>query len=116
MRVYIYQEILSIYVCANLPLKKTLKKNAFGGKVAPSLPWCIRRSRGAEWSSESTPSGRQKARVPVLRTQASPGLENGLLALWAVFSGAESEFEVRFDQLGHLGGQTVRPVSLFVKI
>ena len=84
--------------------------------MAPSLPWCIRRSRGAECTSESTPHVRQNARVPVLRNPASPGLAETALALWAVFSGAESEFEVRFDQLGHLGSQTVRPFSLFVKI
>ena len=39
-------------------------------------------------------SGRQKVFGLVLLRPGSSGLENGFLALWAVFWGAESEFEV----------------------
>ena len=42
-------------------------------------------------------SGRQKVfGLVVLLRPGFPGLENGFLALWAVFWGAESEFEVLF--------------------
>ena len=47
--------------------------------------------------------GRQKVFGPVLLCPGFPGLENGFLALWAVFWGAESEFEVRFSKFGRLG-------------
>ena len=40
--------------------------------------------------------GRRTVFGRVLLSPAFPGLENGFLALWAVFWGAESEFEVRF--------------------
>ena len=47
--------------------------------------------------------GRQKVFGPVLLCPGFPGLENGFLALWAVFWGAESEFEVRFSKFVRLG-------------
>ena len=46
--------------------------------------------------------GRQTVFGPVLFCPGFPGLENGFLALWAVFWGADSEFEVRFSKFGHL--------------
>ena len=39
--------------------------------------------------------GRRKVFGPALLSSAFPGLENGVVVLWGVFSGAESEFEVR---------------------
>ena len=39
--------------------------------------------------------GRRKVFGPVLFSPAFPGLENGVVALWGVFWGADSEFEVR---------------------
>ena len=50
------------------------------------------------------PGGRLIAFGLVLRPLASPGPNREFLALWAVFWGADSEFEVRFSKFGHLAG------------
>ena len=78
--------------------------------MAPRLPWCIGRSRRRQWGAH----GRLTAFYPVLLSPASPGLANGSLVLWlwAVFWGAESEFEVRLFRFGRLGNKLVLPFSI----
>ena len=70
--------------------------------MAPSLPWCIRRSRSSRCLSNVGPGVRLVSLGLVLRPLASPGPDREFLALWAVFWGADSEFEVRFSKLGRL--------------
>ena len=48
------------------------------------------------------PGGRLIAFGQVLRPLASLGPNREFLGLWAVFWGADSEFEVRFSKFGHL--------------
>ena len=70
--------------------------------MAPSLPWCIRRSRSSRCPSNVGPGVRLVSLGLVLRPLASPGPDREFLALWPVFWGADSEFEVRFSKFGHL--------------
>jgi len=57
------------------------------GKMAPSLPWCIRRSRSSRCPSNVGLGVRLMSLGLVLRPLASAGPDREFLALWAVFLG-----------------------------